>query len=48
VSPIIYTGIFYALGFGYFIFGETYEWPVLLGMGLVILGLLLNLRFGVR
>ena len=45
VSIVNYTGILYALIFGFFIFGETYEWMSFAGMGLVLVGIILNIRF---
>ena len=45
VSIINYMGIIYSLAFGFFIFGETYEWLSYVGMGLVVLGIILNLRY---
>jgi drug/metabolite transporter (DMT)-like permease len=42
ISGLNYVGIIYALLFGYFIFGETYNWIVLLGIFLVLTGVLLN------
>lgn len=45
VSIINYTGIIYSLAFGFIIFGETYEFLSYAGMGLVILGIILNLKF---
>lgn len=45
VSIINYMGILYSLAFGFFIFGETYEWMSYAGMVLVIVGIVLNLRF---
>jgi len=42
ISGLNYIGIIYALLFGYFIFGETYNWVVLLGIFLVLTGVLLN------
>lgn len=43
IAPISYVGIVYALVFGYFLFDETFDWKVLLGMFLVLLGVLLNI-----
>lgn len=48
MSGIRYTGILYALLFGYFFFGETYHWVAFLGMLLVISGVLFNIFFKVR
>lgn len=45
VSIINYMGIIYSLAFGFIIFGETYEWLSYLGMALVIVGIILNLRY---
>lgn len=45
VSIINYMGIIYSLAFGFIIFGETYEWLSYMGMGLVVLGIILNLRY---
>ncbi|MCS5489236.1 DMT family transporter [Algoriphagus limi] len=44
VSSLSYLGIVYALVFGFILFGETFELASYLGMGLVLLGILLNLR----
>ncbi|TNE82181.1 MAG: DMT family transporter [Bacteroidetes bacterium] len=38
VAIFQYFGIFYALGFGYFLFSETYNWLSIAGMFLVIAG----------
>ncbi|WP_373524447.1 DMT family transporter [Aquiflexum sp.] len=43
VASLSYIGIIYALGFGFFIFGETYSLVVFLGMSLVLLGVILNI-----
>lgn len=45
VSIVNYTGLIYSIAFGFFIFGESYDWMSYMGMGLIILGVLLNLRF---
>ncbi|WP_422360516.1 DMT family transporter [Reichenbachiella sp.] len=45
VSIINYMGIIYSLAFGFIIFGETYELLSYLGMLLVIVGIILNLRY---
>lgn len=45
VSIINYMGIIYSLAFGFIIFGETYELLSYLGMALVIVGIILNLRY---
>ncbi len=44
VSSLTYLGIVYALLFGFFFFGETFSMLSYIGMGLVLLGILLNLR----
>jgi drug/metabolite transporter (DMT)-like permease len=43
IAPISYVGIVYALTFGYFLFDETFDWEVLLGMFLVLIGVILNI-----
>jgi drug/metabolite transporter (DMT)-like permease len=45
VAPLNYIGIIYALSFGYLFFGETFNLWSLAGMGLVLLGVILNIRF---
>jgi len=42
VTPIKYTGILYALAFDFFLFGVSYNWMVFVGMGMVLLGVILN------
>lgn len=42
ISGLNYLGIVYALIFGYFFFGESYHWVVLVGIFLVLTGVLLN------
>lgn len=44
VSSLSYIGILYALFFGFLFFGETFGVMSYVGMGLVLLGILLNLR----
>ncbi len=44
VSSLSYMGVLYALIFGFFLFGETFDLMSYLGMGLVVIGILLNLR----
>lgn len=44
VSSLSYMGVLYALLFGFFLFGETFDFMSYLGMGLVVVGILLNLR----
>ena len=45
VSSLNYIGIFYALGFGYFLFDEVFEPKVYLGMGVVLTGVVLNIWY---
>lgn len=45
VSIINYTGLLYSIAFGFVIFGETYGWMSYVGMALVILGVVLNIKF---
>lgn len=44
ISSLSYLGILYALFFGFLLFGETFGVLSYLGMGLVLLGILLNLK----
>ena len=44
VSSMTYLGMIYALFFGFIFFGETFELASYIGMGLVIIGVLLNMR----
>ncbi len=44
VSSLSYMGVLYALIFGFFLFGETFPIASYLGMALVLVGILLNLR----
>lgn len=44
VSSMTYLGMIYALFFGFIFFGETFGVMSYVGMGLVLLGVLLNLR----
>lgn len=43
ISYLNYMGIIYALGLGFIFFDETFTWPALAGMLLVMSGILLNL-----
>ncbi len=43
ITGFKYLGVVFALGFDFFLFGYTYEWPVLIGIVLVISGVLFNL-----
>lgn len=45
VASLNYIGIIYALGFGYVFFGETYDWLAYLGMGVVLIGVILNIWY---
>ncbi|MBD78981.1 MAG: EamA family transporter [Crocinitomicaceae bacterium] len=42
VTPLKYTGIFYALAFDFFIFGVRYEWMTFAGIAMVLAGVTLN------
>lgn len=44
ISSLSYLGILYALFFGFLFFGETFGALSYIGMGLVLLGILLNLK----
>lgn len=44
VSSLSYMAVLYALGFGFFLFEETFAFEAYLGMALVLGGILLNLR----
>jgi len=46
VASINYTGVLYALVFGMVFFGEFFGYMALLGMGLVMVGVVLNLSAG--
>ncbi|MEM8894337.1 MAG: DMT family transporter [Bacteroidota bacterium] len=45
VSIVNYTGLIYSLGFGFIIFGETFNLMTYCGMVLVIIGVVLNLIY---
>ncbi|MFT7035291.1 MAG: drug/metabolite transporter (DMT)-like permease [Cyclobacteriaceae bacterium] len=45
VSILNYTGIIYSLAFGFFIFGESYNFLTYIGMFLVLIGVILNLWY---
>ena len=45
VSILNYTGIIYSLAFGFFIFGESYNFLTYIGMFLVLVGVVLNLWY---
>ncbi len=42
ISILNYVGLVYALLFGWFLFDETFNWMTYAGMGLVLLGVILN------
>lgn len=48
ITGFKYLGVILALGFDFFLFGYTYEWPVLVGMVLVVSGVLLNILLKAR
>lgn len=43
-SSVTYSGVIYGLVFGFFLFDETFNWLVIGGMLLVIIGILLNVN----
>jgi drug/metabolite transporter (DMT)-like permease len=45
VAIVNYTGLIYSLGFGFIIFGETFNFMTYVGMALVLMGVILNLVF---
>ncbi len=45
VSSVQYSGILYALGFGWILFDETFNFMTYLGMSLVLVGIILNIAF---
>lgn len=45
VAIVNYTGIVFALGFGWFFWDETFSLEAFLGMGLVLAGVILNVVF---
>jgi len=48
VANLNYIGIFYALGLGFFMFGEAFSFGSYAGMALVLLGVILNIRYKSR
>ncbi len=48
ITAFKYLGVIFALGFDYFLFGYTYQWPVLVGMVLVVAGVLFNILLKAR
>ncbi len=45
VAGVSYLGIIYAIGLGWWLFDETYFWVSYVGMGVVLLGVVLNVLF---
>ena len=45
ISIFYYLGIVFALGFGHFLFGEKYTVLTLVGMGVIIVGIVLNIWY---
>ncbi len=45
VATLNYIGIIYALSLGYILFGEEFELATYLGMALVLVGVILNVRY---
>ncbi len=45
VASVSYVGIFYALGFGFIFFDEVFNQYVFIGIGLMLLGVVLNVTF---
>jgi len=45
ISAMKYIGILYALSYGYFLFNEKYSTQALIGIGVVIIGVLLNIAY---
>ncbi len=45
VASLKYLGTVYALLYGYLFFGEGFQWISILGMCLVLLGVVLNIRY---
>lgn len=43
-SSVTYSGVIYGLILGFFLFDETFNWLVIVGMLLVIIGILLNIN----
>lgn len=48
IASLKYLGIVYALLFGYLFFGESYDWNAYAGMGVVLLGVFLNIWYKQR
>ena len=44
LAPFKYMELVFALILGYFIFGETYQWIPFVGIGLIIIGMIMNVR----
>lgn len=45
IGSVNYIGFVFALGAGVYIFNESYSFKILIGMGLVLLGVLLNIAY---
>lgn len=45
LAPLYFLGILLALGYGYFLFAETYSWGALGGMGLIVIGVALSFLY---
>jgi len=45
VASVTYTGIIYALSLGFIFFNESFNWMVLGGMALILIGVILNVSF---
>lgn len=45
ISSMKYFGVAFAFLYGFFLFGETYDWKAILGILLVLVGVLLNMFF---
>jgi drug/metabolite transporter (DMT)-like permease len=43
VASLTYLGVIYALGFGFLFFNETYNLYSLIGIGLIIIAIILNM-----
>jgi drug/metabolite transporter (DMT)-like permease len=48
VANIQFIGIIYALGFGWVLFGETFDFMTYLGMSMVLVGVILNVAYKQR
>ena len=48
IASLKYTGLFYALIFGWVIFGESFNFMSYLGMAVVLVGVSLNIWYKTR